>query len=123
MAEEHKSRLERQSTRTKKKTQGMNKSLALKVIGTVAAIGALTSLMLVILFFTYVKTTLAASTDNFKVEVTDYEMVLSSIIYYEDKETGEWEELNTLYKEENRIWVDFKTTLTIIAVYTAVFIS
>lgn len=108
MAEEHKSRLERQSTRTKKKTQGMNKSLALKVIGTVAAIGALTSLMLVILFFTYVKTTLAASTDNFKVEVTDYEMVLSSIIYYEDKETGEWEELNTLYKEENRIWVDFE---------------
>ncbi len=108
MAEERKSRLDRQSTRRKKKTQGINKSLAMKVIGTIAAIGVLTMLMLVVLFFTYVKTTLAARTDNFKVEVTDYEMVLSSIIYYEDKETGEWEELNTLYKEENRIWVDFE---------------
>ena len=37
MAEEHKSRLERQSTRTKKKTQGMNKSLALKVAGDFAS--------------------------------------------------------------------------------------
>jgi len=106
MAEERNPRQERQSTRKKKKGNGF--VTALKVLGTLFTIGVLTAGMLVFLFLTYVNTTLAASTDNFNVEVTDYEMVLSSIIYYEDKDTGEWKELNTLYKEENRIWVDYE---------------
>ena len=37
----------------------------------------------------------------------DYTMNLSSIIYYQDKESGEWVEYQTVYGDENRIWVDF----------------
>ena len=72
--------------------------------GTLLLVGLCTTAMLVGLFMMYVKTTLAPALD---VNADDYTMNLSSIIYYQDKESGEWVEYQTIYGDENRIWVDY----------------
>jgi penicillin-binding protein 1A len=56
------------------------------------------------IFMIYVKTTLAPSLD---VDASEYSMNLSSIIYYKDRDTGDWKELQTLKSKENRVWVDY----------------
>ena len=74
------------------------------VIGTLLLIFALTSAMLIGIFMIYVKTTLAPELD---VNADDYTMELSSILWYQDSESGEWKELTTLHGSENRILVSF----------------
>ena len=72
---------------------------------TLMLVGVCTAGMLVGIFMTYVDTTLAPT---LQVRAEDYTMDLSSILYYEDKETGEWKEYQTVHGVENRILVDFK---------------
>ena len=91
----------RQRNSTKRKT---GRSVAF-VLGTILLIGICTAAMIVGIFMTYVKTTL---TPTLEVHAEDYTMNLSSHIYYEDKESGEWVEYQTLYGKENRIWVDIE---------------
>lgn len=74
------------------------------VIGTLLLIFVLTSAMLIGIFMIYVKTTLSSELD---VNADDYTMELSSILWYQDSEAGEWKELTTLHGAENRIWVSF----------------
>ena len=74
------------------------------ILGTVLLVGICTTAMLAGIFMMYVRTTLAPTLD---VNADDYTMNLSSIIYYQDKDTGEWVEYQTVYGDENRIWVDF----------------
>lgn len=74
------------------------------VVRTVLLIGILSGAMIGGIFMYYVKTTLTPTLD---VNADDYTMNLSSIIMYEDKNTGKWDELQTIYGEENRIWVDY----------------
>ena len=74
------------------------------IIGTILLIGLLTCLMFAGLFMMYVKTTLSPTLN---VNAEDYTMNQSSIIYYQDRETGEWVEFQTLHGEENRILVKF----------------
>ncbi|MEG1593307.1 MAG: transglycosylase domain-containing protein, partial [Oscillibacter sp.] len=52
----------------------------------------------------YVKTTL---TPTLKVNADDYTLNLSSMIYYQDKETEKWEQMQILRSAENRILVDY----------------
>lgn len=75
------------------------------IVGTVFLIGLCTTLMIAGIFMTYVKTTLVPTLE---VRAEDYTMNLSSRIYYQDKETGEWVEYETLYGTENRIWADIE---------------
>lgn len=75
------------------------------ILGTILLIGAVTALMVAGIFMIYVKTTLAPTLD---IDVADYDMSQSSIIYYQDKASGEWVELQTLKSKENRILVDFE---------------
>lgn len=86
-------------TRRERKGRG-----ALFVVGTVLLICLLTCLMIGGIFMIYVKTTLGPT---LKVNADDYTMNLSSVIYYQDKNTGEWTELQTIHGQENRIWVDY----------------
>jgi len=72
---------------------------------TLMLIGVCTVGMLAGIFMTYVDTTLAPT---LQVRAEDYTMDLSSILYYEDKATGEWKEYQTVHGVENRILVDFK---------------
>lgn len=75
------------------------------IVGTVFLIGLCTTLMIAGIFMTYVETTLVPTLE---VRAEDYTMNLSSRIYYQDKETGEWVEYETLYGTENRIWADIE---------------
>ena len=52
----------------------------------------------------YINTSVAP---NLAVSMEDYELDLSSFIYYQDKETQEWVEYQTIHGVENRILVDF----------------
>lgn len=74
------------------------------ILGTLVLIFFLTSTMLAGIFAVYVRTTLAPTLE---VNADDYTMDLSSIIYYQDKTSGDWKELQTLHGIENRIWVDY----------------
>ena len=74
------------------------------VLGTILLIFAMTFTMLFGIFMVYVKTTLAPTLN---VDASQYTMDLSSILYYQDKTTGKWRELQTLHGTENRIWVDY----------------
>ena len=97
--EAHRKPRQRQSTR--KSSHGN----VLFVIGTVLLIGLLTCVMIGGIFMIYVKTTLGPT---LKVNADDYTMNLSSVIYYQDKTSGDWKELQTIHGRENRIWVDYK---------------
>lgn len=87
----------------RRRSRGGHVSVGL-IVGTLLLIIAVTSAMIFGIFMTYVRTTL---TPTLKVDADDYTMALSSIIYYQDKETGEYKELQTLHGTENRIWVDY----------------
>ena len=71
---------------------------------TLLLVGVCSGAMLVGIFMKYVDTTL---TPTLQVRAEDYTMSLSSVIYYQDKTSGEWVEYQNLYGVENRIWVDF----------------
>jgi len=75
-----------------------------KVMFTLLLIGALTASMFAWIFMTYVKTSLAP---DLEVDLNSFTMNLSSTILYEDK-NGNWVEMQSLYGDENRIWVDYE---------------
>ena len=97
---------ERSPRRSSQKHQSTNTQHKVRfVILTVLLIFVVTSVMIGAIFMIYVKTTLAPTLE---VRAEDYVMNLSSHIYYEDKDTGEWVEYQTLYNVENRVWVDIE---------------
>lgn len=97
------SQLSRRAPRQRQSTGGKKHGVWF-VIGTILLIFAMTFTMLFGIFMVYVKTTLAPSLN---VDASEYTMDLSSILYYHDKATGKWKELQTLHGTENRIWVDY----------------
>ena len=74
------------------------------VLGTLVLIGICTGAMLFGIFMKYVNTSLAPALE---VNASDYTMALSSFIYYQDKESGEWKEWQTVYGEENRVLAEY----------------
>jgi penicillin-binding protein 1A len=72
---------------------------------TLVLIGVCTSAMMAWIFMKYAETTL---TPVLQVNADDYTMNYSSFIYYQDKESGEWVEYQTIHGTENRIWVDIE---------------
>ena len=74
------------------------------VLATLVLIGVCTAAMFAVIFMKYVDTNVKP---NVAVRAEDYTMQMSSIIYYQDKETGDWKEWQTIHGEQNRILVDF----------------
>lgn len=72
---------------------------------TILLIGCLTGAMLVGIFMTYVNTSLKP---DLYVDASQYVLEQSSIIYYMDKSTGNWTELQKLHGTENRVVVDYE---------------
>ena len=76
-----------------------------KVLGTIILIFAIAGIIFACVFFAYLKDYLmpqvSFSLDSFKLNQT-------SVIYYEDKETGEIGTLQNLYASEHRIWTSYK---------------
>ena len=75
---------------------------ALKTVVTVLLILITTGLLFTCIFAVYVKTCL---TEDMNVSLEEMTLSLSSTILYRDG--GEWKELQTLYSDEDRVWVDY----------------
>lgn len=71
---------------------------------TVLLIGICTALIGLHFFKEYIDTVVTPAVE---VRAEDYTMNLSSFIYYQDKESGAWKELQNIHGQENRILVGF----------------
>ena len=71
----------------------------LQVIGTLVFIGVITGTFMICYAAVYVKTVVMPKT---YLNLDEYTLNENSIIYYEDKDTGQWKELQTLMGLENR---------------------
>ncbi len=91
--------------RTSPKNEKHGWKIAGRILGTVALVGVTTLIIFMCIFMTYVKTSIIPYTD---VDVSGINMKMSSQIVCQNPDTGEWEELQTLYAEENRIPVSFE---------------
>ena len=76
-----------------------------KVLGSVLLVLAISLVIFACIFTAYLRNYLmpqvSFSLDSFRLNQT-------SVIYYQDKSTGEYQALQNLYGEENRIWASYK---------------
>lgn len=77
----------------------------LHVIGTIFLICFLAAVIYGCIFILYVKTELMSEVG---VSMDDLNMKLSSTVYYQDSETGEYLEYVTLESSEKRTWIDYE---------------
>ena len=70
---------------------------------TLILVGCCTALMLFGIFMKYVNTSLLPTLE---VNAEDYTMAQSSVVYYQDKDSGQWVEYQKVHGQENRILVD-----------------
>ena len=78
--------------------------LALKILMSVVLIFVATGLLFTCIFALYVKTSLSTELD---ISLSDYQLSLSSKIYYEDA-NGQYQELTVIQSDEVRFWVDYE---------------
>ena len=74
------------------------------VLGTILLVIVLTSSIFVGIFMTYVNTSLKG---HVEVDMSEYDQKVSTELYYQDPETKQTVMYQTLFGDENRIWVDF----------------
>ena len=74
------------------------------VLGTILLVTVLTSAIFVGIFMTYVNTSLKG---HVEVDMSEYDQKVSTELYYQDPDTKELVMYQTLFGDENRIWVDF----------------
>lgn len=76
-----------------------------KVLGTLFLIGVISVAIYMCIFVMYVKNNLM---DEVDVSYEDFFVSLSSVIYYNDPETGKPKELVTIESGETRKWIDYE---------------
>lgn len=76
-----------------------------KAIGTLMLVGVLSGLVFTCIFAVYVKTGLTSQLD---LSLDGFALDQTSVIYYYDESTGDYQELQQLYGKENRIWADYE---------------
>lgn len=74
------------------------------VLGTILLVTVLTSAIFAGIFMTYVNTSLKG---HVEVDMSEYDQKVSTELYYQDPDTKELVMYQTLFGDENRIWVDF----------------
>lgn len=79
--------------------------LVLKIIVTVLLIGILTALFFAIIFGSYVKNSLD---DELDVNLSDFSLAQSTVIYYWDDISNSYQVLETLSGREKRTWVSYE---------------
>ncbi len=77
----------------------------LQVMGTLLLLGVITGSLLLCYAAVYVKT---AVMPKAHIDLSAYNLNENSIIYYEDKTSGQWRELQTLMGKENREIIEYK---------------
>ena len=71
----------------------------LKILGTLALIGITTGALLCCFGAVYIKTVIMPIAQQFRIE--DFDASENSVMYYEDRSTGEYKELVTLLSSTN----------------------
>ena len=84
------------------RTAGAAKGILMTVL-TLMLVGVCTVAMLFGIFMKYVNTSLLPTLD---VKAEDYTMALSSVVYYQNRDSGEWVEFQKVHGQETRVWVD-----------------
>ena len=96
--------MKERNNRKKPKNAGNIARRFVKIIGTLFLVGFLSLLIFACIFAVYIKTDLSKQVDF---SLQDFSLDQTSIIYCQDRESGEWKELQKLYDEENRIWASY----------------
>ncbi|MGI6577673.1 MAG: PBP1A family penicillin-binding protein [Eubacteriales bacterium] len=76
-----------------------------KIFGTLLLIGMTTGVMLGCIFAIYIDKHINT---NLEIDPHEFQLDLTSFVYYLDKETGEYKVLEELFARENRIWVSYE---------------
>ena len=76
----------------------------LKVLGTLLLVGLVTGALLCCFGAVYIKTVIIPIAQEFT--MNDFDVGENSVMYYQDKSTGEYKELVTLLNTTSSIWVD-----------------
>ncbi len=81
----------------------------LVIAGTCALVGAIAGTIFLSQFSTYLKSDVIPKAEEYAdaLELDKVSLAQTSIIYYQDRETGEYRELQQLQATQNRIWVAF----------------
>ena len=77
----------------------------LKVLGTMALVGLCTAAILCCFAAVYIRTVIIPIAD---MSLDDYPIGENSVMYYQDKDSGEYRELTTLLNTTSSIWVDYE---------------
>ena len=88
----------------KKRRGGSAASTVFKVLGTLLLVGLCTGAILCCFTAVYIKTVISPIAD---LSTDDFQMGENSIMYYQDRQTGEYKELVTLLNTTSSIWVDY----------------
>ena len=94
-----------QSANTKKRKKKSFIGRFFGAIGTLMLVGILTAAMFVGIFLYYVENSLKG---HVEVDLSEYTQEVSTELYYKDPDTGEWFMYQTLFANENRIWVNLE---------------
>jgi penicillin-binding protein 1A len=86
------------------RTVGDIVKLCFKIIGTIFLIILTSCIIFTCIFAIYVKTSLATELD---LNLSDFSLDQTSVIYYWDKETESYMELASLYSDKNSSWVKY----------------
>ncbi|MBQ1352140.1 MAG: PBP1A family penicillin-binding protein, partial [Oscillospiraceae bacterium] len=89
---------------TERKERHILKSI-LKVIGSIFLVIIVTGAILACFSAAYIQRCILPKAE---IALEDYPMDLTSVIYVKDAETGEYVQLQQLYGEENRTWVNYE---------------
>ena len=79
------------------------KGRAGKIIGTIVLVGVLTMAIFVGIFMTYINKSLKG---HVEVDMSEYDRKVSTELYRLGTDGETWEMYQTLFSDENRIWVD-----------------
>ena len=88
----------------KKRRRGKALGTALRVLGTLLLVMLCTGVILCCFGAVYIKTVIVPIAD---LSLDDFQLGENSVMYYQDKESGEYKELTTLLTTTSSIWVDY----------------
>ena len=78
------------------------------VVGTLLLIGATTMAILCVYGVHYVQSVILPEVENSSTNLVTSNTALSSVLYYQDPDSGKYQTLQTLYASENRVWVSYQ---------------
>ncbi|MCI8914508.1 MAG: penicillin-binding protein [Lawsonibacter sp.] len=93
--------------RKKKKRGGVGRVIGafFKVLGTLILIGLCTGALMACFAAVYINEVIVPQAD---LSMDDFPLGENSVMYYEDKETGQYKEMTTLLNVTSSVWVDFE---------------